>query len=415
MEKIHSFFSDNKTISESFFVRVIEKLFKVRLSGFPSYICYAVGNSLLFSVSITFFMFTGSFFFFGDQPSQIRVDTTWSAFKFTFIILCLTSFITVIRPSLLAWMRPVFEKRIVLITSIISALALAACIALTIKHFPIFALNQASGNSESQQLEDPTAKPGSGSSHVNVNEAAKQPLLSDTGKSTFFGKTLEDLEKMSLGDLNQWLKSNGVEDIDLETRTKLIEQGFSEISLFDVEPDDVEIHDMDAFFLELNQIAGSKPHAVSQGISQLIMSNPSFDTLVEVLNRGYSFNGSHVSMLSGKLSVEELQTLESYGIDLAATSSSGSNALVGSLFNSKNRDVFDYLLSIDRVVHSEEVNVLKEVLDYSSMLSYDFTYAQKVLDRGVEVTEETASWIENDLKQNDLGFYKKVKERIDLN
>lgn len=137
MEKFH-FFSRNKTINECFFVRLIESLFKVRLSGLLLYICYAVGNALVYGVPTTGVIFASSYLIHSDQPLQQRLETMWFVFIMTFLALSLTSFVSEVRPSLLAWLRSRFEKRIVAVTSILSILALIACIVLSIKYFPLF-------------------------------------------------------------------------------------------------------------------------------------------------------------------------------------------------------------------------------------------------------------------------------------
>jgi hypothetical protein len=414
MEKLHSFFPRNNTISESYFVKLIETLFKVRLSGLALYMCYAVGNGLIYSVPLAGIVFAGSYLINSNQPLDQRLSAIWLAFIMTFFVIFLSSFVSEIKPSLLAWFRARFKNYTIVTTSLLTVLGLATCIVLLIIYFSVFLLSEVTDKDESKQYEN-LSEITADSLYADVHELQGQPLPYELNKNATLNKELESLENMSLEELNQWLKDNGDENIDLEKRQKLIEQSLTEVSLLDDEVTDTNINNWDEFFLELELLVSTKPLFVSQGISKLIRGNPSFEILVEALNRGYSFNGNHISMLSGTLSVEELQTLVSYGVDLTAPSSGGSNALVGALFNVKNKDVFDYLLSFDDIVYSEEVNVLREVLDYSSMLRYDFSYAQKVLDRGVEVTEETAFWIENDLKRNDYDFYKKVKDKIDLN
>jgi hypothetical protein len=119
-------------------------------------------------------------------------------------------------------------------------------------------------------------------------------------------------------------------------------------------------------------------------------------------------------MLASNLDLEKIQRLENYSVDLNVSSSAGTNALISSLFNSEDRSVFEYFLSKDRLVFSEDIDVLKEVLDTSSLLGLDVFYAKQLLDRGVEVKNETRLWIESDLKQEDYDFYLKVKDSLSI-
>jgi len=90
------------------------------------------------------------------------------------------------------------------------------------------------------------------------------------------------------------------------------------------------------------------------------------------------------------------------------------NALINSLINRENEDVYDYLLQKDELVFSENVDVLKQVIELSMVVDRDFEKAEKLYKRGAKVTEETRDWIEGDLKDLNFDLYLTLKEKINL-
>ena len=87
-----------------------------------------------------------------------------------------------------------------------------------------------------------------------------------------------------------------------------------------------------------------------------------YHVLTEILNLGYQFDGSDVASMSVYLSVTEIISLENYGADFTQVSPSGLNALVRSIANRENTEVYDYFLTKDGLVYSAEINNVRQVI-----------------------------------------------------
>ena len=200
------------------------------------------------------------------------------------------------------------------------------------------------------------------------------------------------------------------ENFMTEEKTQLIVDAFNNISLFkDEEPQDWEL-----FLTKVDSVSESSPGWESLVILEGIIDGAPFDTLVKLLDRGHKFDGAHANTLASKLNSNQIKMLENYGVDFTITDSGGSNALVQSLTNRDNDDVFDYLLQKDELVFSKDFDVLKEVIKMSSMVDRDFDKAEKLFNRGARVTQETRNWVENDLKELDFELYLVLKDKIKL-
>lgn len=245
-------------------------------------------------------------------------------------------------------------------------------------------------------------------SSISESKVLKELIRDDIDTAL---KVLNINSKMTFDEFNRWLLENGLEKYDIEKQKRLFEIVFKSVSIND---ESKRIENWQDFFIQLEEVTVTNPESASALIADAIKSEPEFDVLIEILNRGYTFDGNHVAMLASNLDLEKIQRLENYSVDLNVSSSAGTNALISSLFNSEDRSVFEYFLSKDRLVFSEDIDVLKEVLDTSSLLGLDVFYAKQLLDRGVEVKNETRLWIESDLKQEDYDFYLKVKDSLSI-
>ena len=199
------------------------------------------------------------------------------------------------------------------------------------------------------------------------------------------------------------------DEINHDENIKLFESTFNNISLFK----DEESRDWDAFLEKVDSVSESSPTYTNLVILEGVGGGAPFETLIKLLDRGYEFNGSVVSRLASKLSSNQIMTLENYGVDFTLYSGN-SNALINSLINRENEDVYDYLLQKDELVFSENVDVLKQVIELSMVVDRDFEKAEKLYKRGAKVTEETRDWIEGDLKDLNFDLYLTLKEKINL-
>jgi hypothetical protein len=217
-------------------------------------------------------------------------------------------------------------------------------------------------------------------------------------------------ENLSKEEFDEHLETTGFKNFDIKSSSKKAYESFGEQSLF---PDKKNV-DWDIFLLELDEVASDSPQYADIKIRSAFQKEAPFEVVTAILNKGYQLNGSHLVTLAKYLTVDEFKKLENYGVNLSESSSTGANVLVRSLLNKAGPELFDYFLTIDELVLSDDVNVVKEVLKLSSQLNRPIEYTQKLIKMGAPVTAETKEWIENDLRKSNPNYYAIVKSRLSL-
>lgn len=220
----------------------------------------------------------------------------------------------------------------------------------------------------------------------------------------------EFFENLSKEEFDKHLETTGFKDFNIKSSSKKAYESFEKQNLF---PDNKNV-DWDIFLVELDEIASDSPQYADIKIRSAFQKEAPFEVVTAILNKGYQLNGSHLVTLAKYLNVDEFQKLENYGINISETSSTGANVLVRSLLNKAGPELFDYFLTIDELVLSDDVNVVKEVLKLSSQLNRPIKYTQRLIKMGAPVTDETKEWIENDLRKSNPNYYSIVKSRLSL-
>ncbi|WP_435274036.1 hypothetical protein ACMAZF_11880 [Psychrobium sp. nBUS_13] len=232
----------------------------------------------------------------------------------------------------------------------------------------------------------------------------------DEIKESSNNNDLNKYANFSAEEFDDFLGENSFTDVSAVYTSKMIGKGFESISLFP----DAKNTDWDMFLHELEEVSSNSTTQADIMILNALIKRPPFTVIEEVLKRGHQLNGNHAGFLVETFNVDELKVLENYGVDLSLTSSDGRNALVSSLLHNEGPAVFEYLLSKDALVLSEDVDVLKEVLILSSKLGRPTKFAQKLIDRGVIISDEAKHWIEHDLKKNNPRYHFLVKSQLDI-
>ena len=213
---------------------------------------------------------------------------------------------------------------------------------------------------------------------------------------------------MSVSEVDQLLHRLGLEEFSVIRRGEIFK------SAFDVSLDDFltqnEEKDMSGFFSELDEVASTTPVYTQMYIMKGLMISPSLDTAIEIINRGHSIDGNHVTLLAQNLTVNEIMELENYGVNFAETSFDGSNALISSLFNEPSSGAFEYLLNKEGMLDSSNVDVVREIMVNSNLLGRDFSYAQQAIEKGGSLSQETIMWLESDVQQLYPEYYNSFKE-----
>jgi hypothetical protein len=188
----------------------------------------------------------------------------------------------------------------------------------------------------------------------------------------------------------------------------VVENSFGSISLFGSDEKFVS----DEFLEYLDSVTETTPSFVPLAISEAIAGGASYDTLVSILERGHVFDGFHVGMLATRLNIEQIKNLENYGVDFSISSSDGSNALVNSLLNLNNEDVYDYLIQNDELVFSENVDVLGQIIQLSLLVDKDFNKASKLYNRGGRISDVTKEWVVNNLRISNPQLYLRLNDKL---
>ena len=397
--------------NKSFTAKMIEQAFKINLSATSEKAANAFGNGLFacFIVIIVFY-FSGLKDRFID-PKLTTYEfflelSLWLLLLLT-AVFCVHFLVSKCHP----WFHKAiskYEKTTTIIVGLIGLSLLGGIGYILADTFAskIFGDKEPSSvSAEKSDLNSPTTRLtqaiSKGKPSPSETEMSKVKSLQDSGQ--FASMTEEEL--------NGWLVDNGLESFDSKHIKKIMTDVFDSVSL-DFEKKK-RIEDWNAFFSELEVIADEKPSYVGIKLTQAVRGMSSFENLVEILERGYSFNGSHASMFATKLNTEQLKILDNYGVDFSALSADGRNSLAASIIN-PDKTVFDYFLSKDDLVFSQKLDVFQSVLESTSFFGRDISYAKKMIDIGVPVSDSTKTWIETELKQNDHKLYKEIKKELGL-
>lgn len=410
-EPMNSDRNASEKLERNLLTRWVESFFGKKLSGLAFYVTHSIGAALNISVPTALGLFVLSHIIVKEMTVQARIYDSVLYFSTMFIIFFITSFSSHVYPILLKRTMLKNEKLTAIVIFLISGIVASICIMLLIRAPFLIAdekLGDAYGKSDCEQAGncELNVQPSFDASQIGNFDATIELGPDDSISSTDTDGAVGLNENMSIAELNQWLIDNGQEEFDINDRANLFESSLSSVL------ERSEIENWSKYFVDLDRISATKPAYTGLHISKGISSGASFDIIVEILNRGYALNGSHVSMLATKLNVRELKELENYGVDLTAQSADGNNALVAALFNENRSQVFDYLLTKDQLVSNDSGNVVREVMRLSSILKLDFSYAQKVIDKGGSLSNETVNWIGSELKQSDAEYYQKVKEHL---
>jgi hypothetical protein len=232
------------------------------------------------------------------------------------------------------------------------------------------------------------------------------------GPDIYLGKTASDVAKMSLKELSDYIGEATNGSVNIENRVNLLLTSFKE-SLNGAKVVSIEnAEDLREFLVKLDEMMFEDPAKADIYLAHGLREDIPFSSVVDLINKGVNLNGLHLTILATKINVEQIKQLENYGVDISATTRSGNNMLVKSIYNRKSSDVFDYLLQHDALVFPENTDVLKEVLERSAWLDRDISYVEKLINRGVKVSAETKKWAEKDLKDINEEYYASIKHLL---
>lgn len=381
----------------------------VDLNSWPTKLAEAASSALKISLVVFLLILTGNFLLSSEQGFIESLKFATELVGMLFVAITLGDFLYSIVP---AWYSKLFNsqnpKRVVFMT-------IGGVAVITICTYCSIGLITAPAVVDSQ---DSKCVESAGLCNNEESDDIEYALDSNTGDvkqnaHSFVGELSSQLDQtaessMTITRYNELMEQYGIEGFDIEERARFIEKTFS--SMFD----DEKIEDWENYLLELDLIAEEKPAFVQVVISKGIANEVPFNVLVEVLDRGHELNGNHVSMLASRLNIEEFNVLENYGTNIAAPSLTGSNALISSLLNEQRDVMFEHFLANDRLVFSEDIDVLQGILETSSLLNFDASYARKAVEHGVLVSADTKKWIENELKTDDIDFYKEIKRTLNI-
>ncbi|MEM7419320.1 MAG: hypothetical protein AAF364_06255 [Pseudomonadota bacterium] len=394
-------------MKHSYFVNLIERVLDVKLrfaakgiiDGFAFAFTIGLG---VFAISIVgdYFIYDNSFLSSNLIESGI----------FSLELIAILWLAKVLYTFIPIWLRAVFgerEKLKLFFAGLICSLALVFCV-----YFSFHSFNQASLKDVS--IESELVRQCYVAQSSNCNSDSGKNISSSTSNAQENTDKIDTNEKgpiedeFSISSFNKLRAEYGIDEFDLTERAEFIEKTFS--TLFDGE----EVESWEIFLSELDEVASKKPAYIRLMISKAIVKKAPFGVVVEILNRGHDLNGNHVTILATRLNLDELKQLENFGVDITEPSLTGSNMLVSSLFNADRDEMFEYLLSVDELVYSEDIDVVKGVIEASRLLNYDATYARRVVSQGAEISADTRNWIENDLKLKDPSFYLKIKTELGI-
>jgi hypothetical protein len=118
----------SKELSQFFFVRAIEKLFKVRFSGYPLYLLAALGASLIACIFALIVVLVGNSFLDAENVLSQSIHHFYTLFLVLFVFFFLSS----ITPYWFKLVLQQYEKQTVVLVGLISIAALAVCVGLLV-------------------------------------------------------------------------------------------------------------------------------------------------------------------------------------------------------------------------------------------------------------------------------------------
>ena len=254
-------------------------------------------------------------------------------------------------------------------------------------------------------------------SNLNENEQSSKETesilqIDDVSDETFFGKTAEDISQMSKKELFEFVFNATNGSIDLENRTQSIIDSFKETASGTKQVIIESEEDIAKFLATFDEMKARNPSQANIYLAHALKDGLPFSSVKDIVNKGTDLTALHVFVLASKINVDQIKELENSGVDIAATTSTGSNMLIRSLSNRKFPEVFDYLLQHDALVFPENTDVLKEVMEQSAWLDRDISYVEKLINRGVKVSAETKKWAEKDLKDINEEYYASIKHLL---
>ena len=394
-----------KDYSNSYFVRAVETLFRIKLSGLPLHFSYAFGVSAGRTLAILLIVYAVNMIY----PSPLGVSTLPEIELF--LMIALIFFSVAFLPNYIAHIceRTIGINKWARIVG--SVFVFAVSIYALFKVFDVdYHISQIYDSCETSNCVESSIGVGDSEKLIDSmiigGKSAEKELPREEVSTS---EPLLDIgEDMSVSEVDQLLHRLGLEQFSVIRRGEIFK------SAFDVSLDDFltqnEEKDMSGFFSELDEVASTTPVYTQMYIMKGLMISPSLDTAIEIINRGHSIDGNHVTLLAQNLTVNEIMELENYGVNFAETSFDGSNALISSLFNEPSSGAFEYLLNKEGMLDSSNVDVIREIMVNSNLLGRDFSYAQQAIEKGGSLSQETIMWLESDVQQLYPEYYNSFKE-----
>lgn len=144
-------------------------------------------------------------------------------------------------------------------------------------------------------------------------------------------------------------------------------------------------------------------------VGKAIVDDASLDVIVDLLSRGTEISGDHLSLLVVKRSLDDLKTLENYGLDITLFSSSNTNVYSHALLNTDRDRLFDYFVARQVPLENERGgDVLMDVMERSARYEFGPRYVELLVQQsGARITEEHRRTLES-LKDSNFDFYQKL-------
>ncbi len=418
MTKFISLFTKSKNTSNSLFIRLLEHFISTARTNYKLALVYSLGIGFIVGILFFFLILTlnlalSLFYMNTSVFSEIIINSVFYSFTtfFTVFYLCLT-IVIIERISFKHMTNNKFlEDFLALAFSILFFLIYAFILTSILSLRPTF---YPQGFPEYLKQESEAHKSKCDECNKNKNFLVKVQRNESTETMQLDNElSAAELESLSPEELEKLIEHLQIREF-LNAKTEIAKEemtkSFANISLYPKSN-----IDWNEFLNELDNMSSEREPYTSFRILHALTNGAPLNIIVEILNRGHQLNAVHITSLARRYSLDEIQKLENFGVDLLLTTHAdgrGSNALIASLFNSEGPAVFEYLLTKDRLLFSEDFDVVKEVLTRSSELNRPINYAQMLIDRGAVITEDTKEWIENELRVNNPKYYSLVKSRI---
>lgn len=422
MAKHFLLFHSKKNFENSIAVRIIERYTGKKLTGYNLNLGFYLGTGI---ISTIFLSIIDAVFFVFDSNSP-ELSLTLKRFSFVFFLLSsfflVTSLLAVVKDK---WKDHLLSKgdkneyAISIMLNIMYSVIAVPVFWFFLSVYPSQSKNFSIdvGSVQSQDLfskcKDCDQKNSIQENHLLTSNRI---FLSESDKFKSENK-LSDLNSLDL-EAENLKKLNELVDRITNVNINEITNAFGNISLTNEE----KPTSWEEFLIELDSVHTENSFEASIYKSRMIFTaltnQAPVSVILEILNRGHQLDGIHTGVIATYLSLEEIKELENYGVDFSSENQkagSNSNALTNSLFNKYGPEVYEYLLTKDSLVFSQDFDVVTEVLRISSELNRPIHYTQKLIDRGAVMTEKTKYWIENDLRNNNPKYYSLVSSKLVYN